>query len=117
MPRFFAVPVGFNTLFQCVLIFCLIIVGCSSAERTSTSSVAEKREGEDWPQFLGPRDTGISGETDLLDKWPDGGPPRVWSMRIGTGYSAPSVRGNRLVLHHRLGDEEIVECFTADTGD
>jgi outer membrane protein assembly factor BamB len=30
---------------------------------------------------------------------------------VGTGYSAPSVRGNRMVLHHRQGNEEIVECF------
>lgn len=75
------------------------------------------RKGEDWPTFLGPRHTGISGETGLLPKWPEGGPPRLWDKEIGTGYSAPSVLGNRLVLHHRIGDEEIVECFRADTGE
>ena len=60
----------------------------------------------DWPQFLGPRANGISGETGLLDKWPTNGPPLVWEKKIGTGYSAPSVRGNLLVLHHRLGEED-----------
>jgi outer membrane protein assembly factor BamB len=30
---------------------------------------------------------------------------------VGTGYSAPSVLGKRMVLHHRQGNEEIVECF------
>ncbi len=74
------------------------------------------RVGEDWPQFLGPRDDGISGETGLLAKWPAKGPPKVWEKEVGTGYSAPSVRGNRLVLHHRLRDQEIVDCFAADTG-
>jgi outer membrane protein assembly factor BamB len=73
-------------------------------------------DGEDWPQFLGPRANNISGETGLLDKWPETGPPVLWSKVIGTGYSAPSVRGERLVLHHRIGGQEIVVCFEAATG-
>ncbi len=74
-------------------------------------------EGEDWPRFLGLRETGVSGETGYADEWPDGGPPVVWERRIGTGYSAPSVRGNRLVVHHRPpGGEEIVDCLRADDG-
>ena len=70
----------------------------------------------DWPQFLGPHANGISDETGLLDKWPANGPPLVWEKSIGTGYGAPSVLGQKLVLHHRIGDEEIVECLDADTG-
>ena len=70
----------------------------------------------DWPRFLGASANGTSTETNLLDRWPAGGPPVVWSKAIGTGYGAPSVRGDRVVLHHRLGDEEIVECFQAVTG-
>lgn len=70
----------------------------------------------DWPQFLGPTADGRSPETGLLDPWPRNGPPRVWSKRAGTGYSAPSVRGDLLVLHHRLGNEEIVEAFRAADG-
>src|SRR5437879_4036365 len=62
------------------------------------ASNATKRTGEDWAGFLGPRGTGISGETGLLKKWPETGPSIVWKRRIGEGYSAPSVRGNRLVL-------------------
>ena len=72
--------------------------------------------GSDWPQFLGPRGNGISSETGLIDKWPSNGPPVLWEKKIGTGYGAPSVLGNRLVLHHRVDDDEVVECFAADTG-
>ncbi|MEK7678190.1 MAG: PQQ-binding-like beta-propeller repeat protein [Verrucomicrobiota bacterium] len=79
-------------------------------------SRAGEPAGEDWPQFLGPRGNGTSTETDLLDKWSTNGPPLLWAKAVGTGYSAPSVRGERLVLHHRLGDEEVVECFAATTG-
>lgn len=71
----------------------------------------------DWPWFLGPRHNGISSETKLLDSWPAEGPPVVWQHEVGAGYSAPSVRGERLVLHHRLENEEVVEAFHALTGE
>ena len=72
--------------------------------------------GEDWPRFLGPRADNTSAETGLLPKWPTNGPPLVWEKRVGTGYSAPSVRGRMLVLHHRQGNEEIVEALLATNG-
>ncbi|HMC26422.1 MAG TPA: PQQ-binding-like beta-propeller repeat protein, partial [Verrucomicrobiae bacterium] len=71
---------------------------------------------EDWPRFLGPHANGTSRETGLVDKWRAGGPAKVWSNAVGTGYSDPSVMWPDLVLHHRLGDQEIVECFDAATG-
>jgi len=73
--------------------------------------------GGDWPCFLGSRENGISSETNLLAKWPITGPPILWDKKVGTGYGAPSVLGHRLVLHHRLGDEEIVECLNATNGE
>jgi outer membrane protein assembly factor BamB len=75
------------------------------------------RPGEDWPIFLGPQGTGVSKETGLLDKWPDDGPPVVWKKKIGTGYSAPSVLGHRLVVIHRPKHEDIVQCLHAATGE
>lgn len=71
---------------------------------------------EDWPRFLGPRADGTSAETGLPAKWPTNGLPTLWHKQIGTGYGAPSIRANKLVFHHRLGDEEIVEALEADTG-
>ena len=72
---------------------------------------------EDWPQFLGLQANGLSSETGLLDKWPTNGPPVVWEKKVGTGYSAPSVRGELVVLHHRVAEEEVVEAFKAGTGE
>src|SRR5437868_1004690 len=71
---------------------------------------------EDWPRFLGPRADGTSTETNLLDTFPKDGPKIVWEQKIGTGYSAPSIRAGRLILHHRVGGEEVVEAFEASTG-
>jgi outer membrane protein assembly factor BamB len=79
-------------------------------------SISLVARADDWPQFLGPTANGISTETNLLDKWPEKGPPIVWQKAIGTGYSAPSVRDGQLILHHRLKNEEIVEAFDANSG-
>ncbi|WP_339910104.1 PQQ-binding-like beta-propeller repeat protein [Symmachiella dynata] len=81
------------------------------------SSPETERSGEDWPQFLGLHSDSISQETGLLDEWPADGPPVLWKMRVGSGYAAPSIMGNHLVLFHRQGNEDVVECYTADTGE
>jgi hypothetical protein len=52
----------------------------------------------------------------LVERWPAGGLPLVWQREVGSGYSAPSVLGAHLVLHHRVGGEETVECLEASTG-
>lgn len=80
-------------------------------------AVATSARAADWPRFLGPDANGISTETGLLDTLPAGGPPKLWSRAVGTGYSAPSLMGGRLVLHHRQGAEEIVQSFDGATGE
>ena len=83
-----------------------LIIGCLSV----------MSEAEDWPRFLGPRGNGTSAETNLLDRFPAAGPPVVWRKEIGPGYGAPSVRGQRLVFHDRVLDEEVIECVATTSG-
>lgn len=71
---------------------------------------------EDWPEFMGPRRDQTSAETGLLDAFPASGPKLVFEKQVGTGYSAPSIRAGTMVVHHRVGDEEIVEACDAATG-
>jgi outer membrane protein assembly factor BamB len=87
-------------------------------QKTSTipGFASDLSPGSDWPCFLGPRHDACSSETGLLPVWPEQGPPLAWRKEIGTGYSAPSVLGPRLVIHHRREDQEIVECLDARTG-
>ena len=70
----------------------------------------------DWPEFMGPTRDQVSAETGLIDAFPENGPRLVWEKAVGKGYSAPSVRGELLVVHHRSGKEEIVEACDAKTG-
>lgn len=71
---------------------------------------------ENWPRFLGPNGDGSSPETGLIQALPAQGPRLLWSKPVGTGYGAPSVWGDQLVLHHRLGNHEIVQALNTDTG-
>lgn len=70
---------------------------------------------DDWPRFLGPAGNSTSAETNLADQWPESGAPVVWKQSIGSGYSAPSVAGDRLILHHRVGDVEQIRCYSLQT--
>jgi len=79
-------------------------------------AVALSGSASDWATFLGPHANGISDETGLLDRWPTNGPPLVWEKKLGTGYGAPSVSDELLVVHHRIADEEIVEGLGSKDG-
>lgn len=72
---------------------------------------------EDWPGFLGPRRDGHSRETHLAVDWPEGGPPLVWEVTRGSGFSSPVVSGERLVFTHREGARSHVDCLHALTGE
>jgi outer membrane protein assembly factor BamB len=98
------------SLFEAALIIAAWLIG-------SGLLFAEPDSGSDWPKFLGPNGNNISSETGLIEKWPTNGLPVVWQKEIGSGYSAPSVLGLKLVLHHRVKEEEVVECFDAASGE
>jgi outer membrane protein assembly factor BamB len=70
----------------------------------------------DWPQLLGPQRNGVYSGKDLAADWPKEGPPVVWQRKVGHGFSGPAVAAGKLILFHRLGDEEIVEAFDAKDG-
>ena len=74
-----------------------------------------KADAADWPHFLGPTADGISTETGLISAWPSDGPKMLWKKQIGTGYSAPAIRDGRLVLFHRVKNEEIVQAYDVKT--
>jgi len=70
----------------------------------------------DWPQWRGPARTGLSTETGLLKKWPEGGPKLAWKIKgLGDGFSTPSVASGRLyILGTKEKDEYLIALSTAD---
>src|SRR5262245_60758151 len=45
-----------------------------------------RKQGVDWPVFLGPTGDSKSTERGILTKWPRKGLPIVWQQRTGVGY-------------------------------
>ena len=71
---------------------------------------------QDWPQFLGPRRDGTYTGSPLATAWSGGSPTRVWERQVGAGFAGPVVVGDRLILFHRIGREEVVEAMATETG-
>jgi outer membrane protein assembly factor BamB len=70
----------------------------------------------DWPQFLGPERNGIYRGPALAETWPAQGPRVAWRKTVGQGFAAPVVAGNRLIVFHRVGPQEVVEALDPLTG-
>lgn len=71
---------------------------------------------EDWPQFLGPERNGKYRGPALAETWGPQGPRVVWRRRVGAGFAGPAVVQGRVILFHRVGNEEVVESLDARTG-
>lgn len=70
----------------------------------------------DWPQFLGPTRNAIAAGADLADSWPKDGPPVAWQHKLGSGWAGPVIAGGKVIVFHRVGGQEVVECLEAATG-
>jgi len=89
--------------------------------------LADDPPAEAWRQWGGPNRNFIVEATGLAEKWPDGGPPILWSRPLGTGHSAILVDEGRLFTMYRVGNgrakqgpweaEELVIALDARTGE
>jgi outer membrane protein assembly factor BamB len=70
----------------------------------------------DWPQFLGPNRNGTYPGPPLLEAWGPSGPKVVWRKQVGQAFAGPAVVQNRVLLFHRVGNEEVLESLDAKTG-
>ncbi len=70
----------------------------------------------DWPQWRGAKQDGISRETGLLETWPENGPPELWRVPLGGGFSAVSVAGGKAYTMGVADGKEVAVCLDAATG-
>ena len=69
---------------------------------------------ENWPQWRGPNNDGISHEKGIPAKW-SATENVVWSLPMpGMGSSTPCVWGNKIFLTSQDGDKLVVICAGAD---
>lgn len=69
-----------------------------------------------WAQFGGPnRDFKVNSKG-LAEKWPEGGPKKIWERELGDGYSTIVVDEGMLYTMYRKGEEEFTVGLDAKTG-
>ena len=67
---------------------------------------------QDWPQHLGPSRDGVYTGGLVSEAALE----LVWKIDVGQGFSAPVVKGGRLILFHRVDNRERVDAVDAGTG-
>jgi len=74
--------------------------------------------GGSWPQFRGADRDGISKETGLYRKWPDGGPKVLWKTDACQGYAAAAIHDGRVYFndYDRKASTWFVRCLTLADG-
>jgi outer membrane protein assembly factor BamB len=71
----------------------------------------------EWTQWRGPARDGKSAETDLLEKWPEGGPKLLWKIdTLGEGYASYSVAGGKLFTQGQKDGRQYLMAIDTATG-
>jgi outer membrane protein assembly factor BamB len=76
---------------------------------------ARSGQSDDWPQWRGPKHSGIVDEDSGWDRgaWPPG--EAAWTIQVGAGGSAPIVVGGRLYAVGWNDERDYVRCFDTAT--
>lgn len=81
------------------------------------SSAARPAPAGDWTQWGGASRDFKSDATGLAERWPEGGPKKLWSREIGDGYSAVIADGDTLyTMCRKPPDQEVVMAIQASDG-
>jgi outer membrane protein assembly factor BamB len=70
----------------------------------------------DWPGFRGEQRDGRLAGIQIETDWKANPPKKLWSKHVGPSWSSFAVVGDNLYTQEQLGDDEVVLCLDANTG-
>jgi outer membrane protein assembly factor BamB len=102
-----------------LIIVAMLAVVASAEQPTRGADVPDlgtRRQGVDWPRFLGPTGDSKSPERGILKQWPEQGPRLVWQLRLAMGYCMPAISRGRLFVFDRTVHDARLRCLESETG-
>ena len=71
---------------------------------------------DDWPQWMGKNRDNRWEATNIVDRFPAGGPKVVWRAKVAGGYSGPAVVGDRVYVTDFVSEGDVkVDNFNRAT--
>lgn len=86
------------------------------AQGDEIPDLGTRKQGEDWPVFLGPRGDSTSIEKGIRTDWKSG-LKVVWSRELGESYGIGTVSRGRYFQFDRAGRVARIHCWNAETGE
>lgn len=93
-------------------------VGDETVSLEAAPAVVEALGAEpEWPGFRGPaRDSHVYG-TRIASDWTVSPPIELWRRPVGPAWSSFAVHANLVYTQEQRGDEEVVSCYDATSGE
>ncbi len=89
----------------------------SDAPTTRTAMIPAQVGPGDWPGFRGPERDGRATGVSFATNWAEEAPKELWRRRVGIGWSSFAVIGDYVFTQEQRGEDELVVCYEADTGE
>lgn len=94
---------------RCSVFLCFCVSVVSIGYSTAQAPVPS------WSQWRGPARDGVASSFTVPSSWPAQLTKR-WQVTVGAGHASPVIAGDRIVLHARQGNREVVSAYDLQSG-